>query len=70
MKRKLLLGLAVSLLCTVGAWAQTDVTSTYLTNADFSETTPLDNHLCGYGKDMAEKGTTYYGFQAVMVGIL
>jgi len=38
MKRKLLLGLAVSLLCTVGAWAQTDVTSTYLTNADFSST--------------------------------
>lgn len=38
MKRKLLLGLAVSLLYTVGAWAQTDVTSTYLTNADFSST--------------------------------
>ena len=65
MKRKLLLSLAVSLLSTVGAWAQTDVTSTYLTNADFSVTTPIDNHLCGYGKDMSDKGTTYYGFQAV-----
>ena len=65
MKRKLLLSLAVSLLSTVGAWAQTDVTSTYLTNADFSATTAIDNHLCGYGKDMSGKGTTYYGFQAV-----
>ena len=65
MKRKLLLSLAVSLLSTVGAWAQTDVTSTYLTNADFSATTPIDNHLCGYGKDMAKNNTTYYGFQAV-----
>ena len=65
MKRKLLLSLAVSLLSTVGAWAQTDVTSTYLTNADFSVTTAIDNHLCGYGKDMSGKGTTYYGFQAV-----
>ena len=65
MKRKLLLSLAVSLLSTVGAWAQTDVTSTYLTNADFSATTPIDNHLCGYGKDMSSNGTTYYGFQAV-----
>ena len=34
-------------------------------NADFSESTPLDNHLCGYGKDMATNGTTYYGLQDV-----
>ena len=34
-------------------------------NADFSESTPLDNHLCGYGKDMASNGTTYYGLQDV-----
>lgn len=47
------------------ALAQTDVTSQYLTNADFSQGTPIDNDLCGYGKDMAEKGTTYYGFQQV-----
>ena len=35
MKRKLLFAIA-ALLCSVGTWAQTDVTSTYLTNADFS----------------------------------
>lgn len=35
MKRKLLL-LLCALLATVGTWAETDVTSTYLTNADFS----------------------------------
>lgn len=34
-------------------------------NADFSESTPLDNHLSGYGKDMASNGTTYYGLQDV-----
>ena len=47
------------------AWAQTDVTSQYLTNADFSQGTPIDNHLCGYGKDMGTNGTTYYGLQDV-----
>ena len=56
---------AALLLCTAGASAQTDVTSTYLTNADFSQTTAIDNHLCGYGKDMEKNGTTYYGFQSV-----
>lgn len=45
--------------------AQTDVTSTYLTNADFSQGTPIDNHLCGYGGDMEKNSTTYYGFQGV-----
>ena len=34
-------------------------------NADFSLSTPLDNHLCGYGKDMAAQNTTYYGMQDV-----
>lgn len=47
------------------AWAQEDVTGTYLTNADFSTSTAIDNHLCGYGADMSKNGTTYYGFQAV-----
>lgn len=46
-------------------WAQEDVTSKYLTNADFSASTAIDNHLCGYGADMSKNGTTYYGFQAV-----
>lgn len=36
-KTKLLLATAL-LLCTAGAWSQTDVTSTYITNADFSST--------------------------------
>ena len=53
MKRKLLL----AALCVVGALgfkanAQTDVTSTYLTNADFSQSTALtDTYLYGYSKD-------------------
>ena len=33
------MALAIASLCTAGAWAQTDVTSTYITNADFSSTT-------------------------------
>ena len=64
MKKKLLFAAAM-MLAAVGAKAQTDVTSTYLTNADFSQGTPIDNHVCGYGKDMAKNGTNYYGFQAV-----
>lgn len=59
MKRKLLLSLAVSLLSTVGAWAQTDVTSTYLTNADFSKGTPITVGTCTYAKDKASNGTEY-----------
>ena len=41
-------------------WAQTDVTSTYITNADFSSSTPISSNLKGYGKD-----GTPYGFQSV-----
>jgi hypothetical protein len=41
--------------------AQTDVTSTYLTNADFSQTTALTGtYLYGYGKDGSP-----YGMQAI-----
>ncbi len=66
MKRKLLL----AMLCIVGAigfkaYAQSDVTSTYLTNADFSVGTPIDNNVCTYGKDMVANGTTYYSAQAI-----
>lgn len=56
--KKLLLMLFA--LITTGAWAQTDVTSTYLTNADFSQSTPIESNLKGYGKD-----GTPYGFQTV-----
>ena len=38
MKLKSLMALAIALLCSAGAWAQTDVTSTYITNADFEGT--------------------------------
>lgn len=54
-----------------GAWAlsasaqQQDVTATYLTNADFSSGTVVDNGICTYGKDMAGNSTTYYGAQAI-----
>ncbi|MBR0037601.1 MAG: hypothetical protein IJP70_08165 [Bacteroidales bacterium] len=62
--KKILLSLA-ALLCAGSMWAQTDVTSTYLTNADFSAGTVIDNNVCTYGKDMAANGTTYYGAQAI-----
>lgn len=39
--------------------AQTDVTSTYLTNADFSEGTPAEVGICTYAKDMTNNGTTH-----------
>ena len=60
--KKLKLFLAAALmLCSAGAWAQTDVTSTYLTNADFSQDEPLTStYLYGYGKDGSP-----YGFQTV-----
>ena len=52
---------AALLLCTAGASAQTDVTSKYLKNADFSASTALtSDFLYGYGKDGAP-----YGFQDI-----
>ena len=59
MKLKQLL-VAALLTVSAGASAQTDVTSTYLTNADFSQGTPIGSNLKGYGKD-----GTPYGFQSV-----
>lgn len=59
MKLKQFLASAL-LVCSSGAWAQTDVTSTYLTNANFESSTPIDSNLKGYGKD-----GTPYGFQSV-----
>ncbi len=42
---------------THSAWAQTDVTSTYLTNADFESGTAITGeYLYGYGKDGAPYG--------------
>ena len=62
MKVKQLLA-AVLLMGGTGAWAQTDVTSTYLTNADFSEGPVITADIRGYGKDMASGDV--YGFQDV-----
>ena len=64
-KLKLLLAACALVLGWSSAKAQTDVTSTYLTNANFSTGTPIDNHVCTYGKDMAGNSTTYYGPQAI-----
>ncbi len=63
-KLKLLLA-AGALLGTGQAWAQTDVTSTYLTNADFSQGTPITVGVCTYAKDAAGNGTTYSQLVAV-----
>ena len=63
--KKLLFLLAVLLGFVSGIKAQEDVTAQYLTNADFSQSTAIDNHLCGYGADMTKNSTTYYGLQDV-----
>ncbi len=65
MKKKLRIGrILTSLLLTLfatTAWAD----EVELQNHDFSLSNPIDNHLCGYGKDMAANGTTYYGLQDI-----
>lgn len=58
MKVKQLLAAAL-LLCSASASAQTDVTSTYLTNADFSQGTPITVGTCTYEKDKAGNNTNY-----------
>ena len=56
MKKKLLFAAAM-LLAAVGVNAQTDVTSTYLTNADFEASTALtSDFLYGYSKDGSPSG--------------
>ena len=58
--RKLKLLLAAAALFGVStAWAQTDVTSEYLTNADFSQGTPVTVGVCTYAKDKEKNGTTF-----------
>ncbi len=41
------------------ALAQTDVTSTYITNADFSQGTPVTVGVCTYVADKSTNGTNY-----------
>ncbi|MBR0200870.1 MAG: hypothetical protein IJQ44_00165 [Bacteroidaceae bacterium] len=56
MKLKQLFAAAL-LVCSTGAWAQTDVTSTYLTNANFEADEALTaTYLYGYGKDGSPYG--------------
>ena len=64
MKHLRLLVALLALLTGVGnLCAQTDVTSTYLTNADFSQGPVITADIRGYGKDMAAGDV--YGFQDV-----
>ncbi len=56
---------AALLLVSGAASAQTDVTSTYLMNADFSEGPVITADICGYGKDIAAGSGDVYGFQDV-----
>ena len=42
-----------------------DPTTAEAKNLDFSETTPMDNGICTYDKDMATNSTTYSGPQPV-----
>lgn len=54
---------------TGNVWGQTDVTSTYITNADFSADDALTVHLCGYGADISKNvldgNNAVYGAQEV-----
>lgn len=50
---------SLAFLGSVSANAQTDVTATYLTNADFSQGTPITVGTCTYAKDAAGNGTQY-----------
>ena len=60
MKQFKLLLTAAALMLTTGLQAQTDVTDTYITNADFSSSSAITTNLKGYGKD-----GTPYGLQGI-----
>lgn len=62
MKQQLLLVAAMAIGGFGSAYAQTDVTSTYIDNADFSQGTPVSTDVFGYAKD---KGEAVSGPQAV-----
>ena len=65
MKQFKLLLTTAALMLTTGISAQTDVTSTYITNADFSEGTTVTTHLCGYIADINKTENLYNGTPAV-----
>ena len=66
MKQKLLsvvafLGISLGAFAAVGD----DLTSRFLTNADFSADEPIEAFICTYDYDMENKGTTLFGMQPV-----
>ena len=63
MNLKKLITLTAIAVLTGNVYGQTDVTSTYITNADFSADDALTVHLCGYGKDIS--GNQLNGINAV-----
>lgn len=69
MKIKKLITLAAMAVMTGNVWGETDVTSMYITNADFSADDALTVHLCGYGdgisKNVLNGNNAVYGAQDV-----
>lgn len=71
MNLKKLITLTAMTVMTGNVWGQTDVTSKYIKNADFSADDPLTVHLCGYGGDISKDGNkldgnnAFYGAQEV-----
>ena len=61
MKIKQLFALVGGLLFSIGAWAQTDVTSTYITNADFSATEGWTAYVSGSYRDYGNGLIGTYG---------
>ena len=61
MKKIKLLMAAALLFCSAGAWAETDVTSTYITNADFSSTTGWTAYVSGSYRDYGNGVIGTYG---------
>ena len=52
------MALAIALLCSAGAWAQTDVTSTYITNAGFDESGDFQTGNVATGNSNQRKAVT------------
>lgn len=65
MNLKKLITLTAIAVLTENVYGQTDVTSTYITNADFSADDALTVHLCGYGADISKSGNKLDGNNAV-----
>ena len=65
MNLKKLITLTAMTVMTGNVWGQTDVTSKYIRNADFSADDALTVHLCGYGADISKDGNILDGNNAV-----